>query len=82
MSNSDLQDAPMQKLATIFLTSEAYTEGRFFGPGSQAHGHVEEHLARELAEGWKVVSITACGGLNEFGMAKAWVAVVLEKPDE
>ena len=72
----------MQKLVTIYLTNEANSAGRFFEPGFQDHGQVEEFLARDLAQGWTVKSITGIGGLNEYGVAKGWLAVVLEKPDK
>lgn len=72
----------MQKLATIYLTNEGHSAGRFFEPGVAAHGHVEEYLERELAQGWTIKSVTGFGGLNEFGTAKGWLAVVLEKPDK
>jgi hypothetical protein len=70
----------MQKLATIFLTNEAYAEGLFSAdPGARAHGHVEEHLAAELAAGWRVVSMAALGGHAEHSLVRGWLAVVLEK---
>jgi hypothetical protein len=72
----------MQRLVTIYLSNEAQSAGRFFEPNAKVHGLVEEHLERDLAQGWTVQAVTGFGGLNEFGIAKGWLAVVLEKPDE
>jgi hypothetical protein len=46
------------------------------------HGHVEEHLKTELAEGWWIVSTTAFGGSADGYTARGWLAVVLEKNTE
>ena len=72
----------MQKLVTIFLTNEAYAEGFFnAAPGAKIHGHVEEHLASDLSDGWQVVSMTALGGHSQSSFVRGWLGVVLEKPD-
>jgi hypothetical protein len=75
------EERSMQKLVTIYLTNEEHSAGRFFEPNAKLHGFVEQHLERELAQGWTVQSVTGLGGLNEFGIAKGWLAVVLEKRD-
>ncbi|MBI1348307.1 hypothetical protein GC163_18690 [bacterium] len=69
-----------QKLVTIYLTNEAYAQG-FFGtsPGAAAHGHVEEHLAAELAAGWRVVNVAGFGGYSDVVTVRGWFMVVLEK---
>jgi hypothetical protein len=71
----------MQRLVTIYLDSQAYLEGRWLaGSFGDKHGRVEEHLAEELREGWRVVSVTGfVGGAEGAVNARGWFAVVLEK---
>ena len=46
-----------------------------------------EWLAEDLAEGWRIISVTATGGCTPFGdpdsytyiPASAWLAIVLER---
>jgi hypothetical protein len=60
----------MQKLVTIFL----YAINK-----SVKHGTVEEHLVEQLADGWRIVSVSSSGGAGEMYSTSAWVTVVLEK---
>ena len=41
----------MQKLVTIYLDNMAYEGSSMFKDHAGKHGHVEEHLKTELAEG-------------------------------
>ena len=67
----------MQKLVTIYLDSLIYAKG-FTGTTTNKHGGVEEHLSNYLAEGWRIVTISAMGGGGE-AYSRGWVAVLLEK---
>ena len=68
----------MQKLVTIYVNDN----------WAEARG-VCEHLARELADGWRVISVTPVGsgvahavsasGFSSEGYVAGWLAVVLEK---
>lgn len=68
----------MQRLVTIFLHNHhenAHEDGR-------VGCIVRDHLTDELAEGWRIVSVTALnGGMggNESGVARGWLAVLLER---
>jgi hypothetical protein len=72
----------MQKLVTIYLDNMAYEGSTMFKGHAAKHGHVEEHLKAELAEGWWIVSTTAFGGSADGYTARGWLAVVLEKNTE
>jgi hypothetical protein len=64
----------MQKLVTLYLSN--YTADRML----HEDGDVREHLEPLLAQGWRIVSITAAGHVavpNE--PTAAWVVVLLEK---
>lgn len=65
----------MQKLVTI----ACYASHTLGGP-KLLHGAIEEHLTRELAEGWRVVQITAIGSAGGASVTAGWMAVLLEKP--
>ena len=70
----------MQKLVTIYLDSGAYAGDAWLKAGfSDKHGVVEEHLAEDLRDGWRVVSIKTLGGAEGVNI-RGWLAVVLEKP--
>jgi hypothetical protein len=70
----------MQKLVTIYLDNSVYAKGKVLvGNFPDKHGAVEEHLAPQLAEGWRVVSMHGFGGAAENTWARGWLAVVLEK---
>lgn len=58
----------MQRLVTICLV-----EG--------THDDVCEHLADDLAAGWRIVSVTGVGCGNGSPQTIGWLAVVLEKGD-
>ena len=69
-----------QKLVTIYLENMAYSKGKkLFLSFADKHGLVEEHLTAELAEGWRIGSITGFGGNSDGISARGWLAVVLEK---
>jgi hypothetical protein len=69
-----------QKLVTIYLDNSAYAKGKMLvGNFPDQHGLVEEHLAPQFAEGWRVVAIHGFGGAAEHTFARGWLAVVLEK---
>lgn len=69
----------MQKLVTIYLDSGAYAGGAWLKAGfADKHGLVEEHLADDLRDGWRVVSMTKIGGVEGM-FVRGWLAVVLEK---
>ena len=69
-----------QKLVTIYLENMAYGKGKtIFASFAEQHGLVEEHLTAELAEGWRIGSITGFGGNSDGISARGWLAVVLEK---
>ena len=69
----------MQKLVTIYLDTGAYIGDSWVKASfADRHGHVEEHLADDLRDGWRVVSVTAFGGTDGIN-ARGWLAVVLEK---
>ena len=71
----------MQKLVTIYLENMAYAEGKLLvGSLADKHGLAEEHLKTELAEGWRVVSLSALGGHSHSVAVRGWLAVLLEKP--
>jgi hypothetical protein len=67
----------MQKLVTVALHA-SHTLG---GP-KITHGEVEEHLIGYLADGWRVVSITAIGSAGGAAATAGWMAVVLERGEE
>lgn len=58
----------MQKVVTLYLTA-----------WRREHGTTEEHLGPYLADGWRVVSVTAAGGTEAQNGLNVWVVVVLEK---
>jgi len=58
----------MQKVVTLYLSAR-----------KREHGATEEHLDAYLAEGWRVVSVTAAGGTDTINGLNTWVVVVLEK---
>ena len=43
------------------------------------HGHVEEHLADYLADGWRIASLCTIGGPSQGTAPLIWLGVVLEK---
>jgi hypothetical protein len=70
----------MQKLITIYLDNAAYAKGKMLvGSFADKHGLVEEHLKAELADGWRIVSVSGFGGSAEAVAVRGWFAVVLEK---
>ena len=70
-----------QKLVTIYLDNSAYAKGKMLvGSFADKHGSVEEHLASELAAGWRIVSMHGFGGSSEGLSARGWLAVLLERP--
>ncbi len=65
------ESSPRQKVVTIYLDN--------LGQGLR-HGQVHEHLASELADGWRVKSVSGIGGISGlFRAARGWFLVVLEK---
>lgn len=71
----------MQKLVTIYLDNTAYAKGKtIFGSFADKHGLVEEHLKTELADGWRISSVSGFGGNSDAITVRGWFAVVLEKP--
>jgi hypothetical protein len=48
----------MQRLVTIYLDNQTYVEGTWKVSSADKHGFVEEHLADELANGWRVISLS------------------------
>ncbi|TAK97330.1 MAG: hypothetical protein EPO07_13410 [Verrucomicrobia bacterium] len=69
-----------QKFVTIYLDNMAYSKGKtLFASFADKHGLVEEHLTAELADGWRIGSITGFGGNSDGISARGWLAVVLEK---
>ena len=55
---------------TIYLDTSADVDSIWLTPSlADRRGVVEERLADDLRDGWRVASVTACG----------WLAVVLEK---
>ena len=69
-----------QKLVTIYLDNAAYGKGKtVFASFTDKHGLIEEPLAAELADGWRIGSITGFGGNSDGISARGWLAVVLEK---
>ena len=70
-----------QKLVTIYLDNAAYAKGKMLvGSFAERHGAVEEHLAPQLAEGWRIASIQGFGGSADNVWVRGWFAVLLEKP--
>jgi hypothetical protein len=70
----------MQKLVTIYLDNGAYGRGKMLVTSyDDMHGMVEEHLAKYLADGWSIKTLTALGGNSDALSVRGWVAVVLEK---
>jgi hypothetical protein len=71
-----------QKLVTIYLDNAAYAKGKMLvGSFAERHGTVEEHLAPQLAEGWRIVSISGFGGSADNVWVRGWFAVLLEKSE-
>jgi hypothetical protein len=71
----------MQKLVTIYLENSAYSKGKMLVASyADKHGLVEEHLRDDLADGWRVTSLSALGGNSDSIVVRGWLAVVLEKP--
>jgi hypothetical protein len=70
-----------QKLVTIYLDNAAYGTGKLLvGAFPEKHGAVEEHLAPQLAEGWRIASIHGFGGSADNVWVRGWLTVLLEKP--
>jgi hypothetical protein len=71
----------MQKLVTIYLDNTAYAKGKMIvGTFADKHALVEEHLQADLADGWKIVSMTGFGGGSDTALAvRGWLAITLEK---
>jgi hypothetical protein len=70
----------MQRLVTVYLDNSAYMQGKWITLAMpDKHGLAEEHLAEDLANGWRVVSLTSFGGSTEGLTARGWVTVLLEK---
>lgn len=70
----------MQKLVTIYLDSHAYMGDKWIAAShADKHGVVEEHLSKELQDGWRVISICGLGGASDSLNARGWLGVVLEK---
>lgn len=75
-----MMPAATQKLVTIYLDNAAYGKGKMLvGSFAERHGTVEEHLATELAEGWRIVSISGFGGSADNVWVRGWLAVLLER---
>lgn len=73
--------AATQKLVTIYLDNAAYAKGKMLvGAFGDRHGAVEEHLAPQLAEGWRIVSVHGFGGSADNVWVRGWFAILLEKP--
>jgi hypothetical protein len=70
----------MQRLVTIYLDNTAYMQGKWITTTmADKHGLTEEHLAEDLANGWRVVSLSSFGGSIDGLSARGWVTVLLEK---
>jgi hypothetical protein len=70
----------MQKLVTIYLDNAAYAKGKMIvGSFADKHALIEEHLAQEIADGWRVRSISSFGGGSEGLSVRGWVVALLEK---
>jgi hypothetical protein len=71
----------MQKLVTIYLDNSAYADGKMLvGSYADRHGLVEEHLRRDLRDGWTVKAVHGFGGNSEGLVVRGWVVALLEKP--
>jgi hypothetical protein len=70
----------MQKLVTIYLDNSAYGEGKMLVTSyAEHHGLVEEHLRRDLKEGWTIKAIHGFGGNSDGLTVRGWVVAMLEK---
>jgi hypothetical protein len=71
----------MQKLVTIYLDNTAYSSGKgLLTTYAGEHGLVEEHLRRDLKDGWVIKAIHGFGGNSEGLTVRGWVIALLEKP--
>jgi len=69
----------MQKLVTIYLDNSAYGEGKMVvGSYADQHGLVEEHLRRDLKDGWTIKAIHGFGGNSDGLVVRGWVVALLE----
>jgi hypothetical protein len=68
-----------QKLVTIYMDNSAYPRKSLVGTCPDRHATVEEHLAPQLADGWRVISIHGFGGTSQSLVAQGWLAVLLER---
>jgi hypothetical protein len=70
----------MQRLVTIYLDNAAYMQGKWLTTSMHdKHGLVDEHLADDLANGWRVVTLSSFGGATDGLTVRGWVTVLLEK---
>jgi hypothetical protein len=70
----------MQKLVTIYLDNSAYSAGKgLLSTYAGDHGLVEEHLRRDLKDGWVIKAIHGFGGNSEGITVRGWVIALLEK---
>jgi hypothetical protein len=70
----------MQKLVTIYLDNSAYGQGKMVvGSYADQHGLVEEHLRRDLKDGWTVKAIHGFGGNSDGLVVRGWIVALLEK---
>ena len=70
----------MQKLVTIYLDNSAYGQDRtLVGSYADQHGLVEEHLRRDLKDGWRVKAIHGFGGNSDGLVVRGWVVALLEQ---
>jgi hypothetical protein len=71
----------VQKLVTIYLDNSAYAKGKgLVGTFADEHGLVEEHLRRDLKDGWLVTAVHGFGGNSDGPSVRGWVVALLEKP--
>jgi hypothetical protein len=70
----------MQKLVTIYLDNSAYGQGKgLVGTYAGEHGLVEEHLRRDLRDGWTITAVHGFGGNSDGLTVRGWVVALLEK---
>ncbi len=69
-----------QRLVTVFL-HDAFDprKGGYGDPEASPLFGVAEHLAGDLADGWRVKELATIGGAG--GKLSGWIVALLEKPD-